>query len=101
MKLNFTNTKEGHVAEFQATADFNIHMERSKGGTVRIYHRGTSDGEYELLYTSLSDKVFDKDFGMLVYPKHIKVVSSSEVTTATVTLAAATSGSSGSGSGSS
>lgn len=84
MEVSFVKQGAKYVAEFEVPGDFNLHLERKKGGIIRIYQRGCSQGEYDLSYTSLADDVFDNDFGALVYPKWIKVESSSEVVSASV-----------------
>ena len=100
MEVSFVRQGASYVAEFEAPADFNLHLERTGGGIVRVYQRGCPDGEYELAYTSIEDKVFDKDMGALVYPKWIRVSSSSEVLSASVNFGSSGSGSvGGSGSG--
>lgn len=80
MTLNFTKNQDSGawVAEFEATSDFNLHIEGVVEGNVRVYQRGTADGEYAYVreatpYPSFSN-VYDFDFSALVYPKWIKVV---------------------------
>lgn len=90
MTLNFVQTAEGCVAEFTATSDFNLHIEGVKEGDVRVYQRGTSDGEYAYVraatpYPSFSN-VYDFDFAALVYPKYIKVACANMPTKAEVTM---------------
>ena len=93
MELQFQKVNENEwVAEFQATADFNLHIERVSSGSITVAQRGTEIGEYatawakgEFVYEG--QRVIDYDFGALVYPKWIKVTSSSEVISATVTFA--------------
>lgn len=84
MELKFSKVKESWVAEFEATADFNLHIEGLPEGRVSIYQRGTNSGEYAYVksatpYPSLG-KTYDYDFSALVYPKFIKVVCESEPT---------------------
>lgn len=78
---------EGYVAEFQATSDFNLHLERKSTGFIVVKQRGTENGSYENAWSKgvlEGAMVIDRDFGALVYPKCIKVVSGSEVVTASV-----------------
>ena len=85
--LNFIkNDKQDWEAEFEATGDFNLHLERSKKGTITILQKTYKDGEYafsnEFPYYHNN---FDFDFTGLIYPKMIKVVSDSEVLLGVVT----------------
>lgn len=90
MDLNFTKTEGKWVAEFQATADFNLHIERDDAKDLYIYQKGISDGRYEYVreqgYNAIR-KTFDSDFTALVYPKWIKIVSMAQPTMAVVTFA--------------
>lgn len=90
MNLEFEK-KDNWEAEFEATADFNLHIEGVPEGQVRIYQRGTPDGEYAYVkeatpYPSFSD-VYDFDFSALVYPKWIRVVCGNKPTVGVVTIA--------------
>ena len=78
MTIEFLKKDEGWVAEFEATADFNLHIEGIVEGNVNIYQRTTASGGYTLVrgatpYPSYGN-VYDYDFTSLVYPKFIKVV---------------------------
>lgn len=88
MELQFTQTEKGfYVAEFEATADFNLHVERKAIGQVLMY-QSTGTGDYALVegVKQLEGKtVFDYDFTALIYPKRIKIVSVSEPTYAVIT----------------
>lgn len=97
MELSFIKEGNKWVAEFEATSDFNLHIEREKVAYINIMQRGSSNGEYDLAKSFSADKIFDYDFGALVYPKYIKVVSGSEVLSASVNFNEG--GGSGSGSG--
>lgn len=88
MDLTFTKTAEGYVAEFQATGPFNLHLEREKQGLLKIQQRGCSEGEYAESFSragTYAPAVFDYDFGALVFPKYIKVISGVEVAKCVVT----------------
>lgn len=96
MELNFIQSKvifgkkTGYEAEFEATADFNIHIERKAGGRFLVYQKSVADGQYDIVDTigRLDHKdVIDLDMTALVYPKYIKIVSESEVTMGVVTFA--------------
>ena len=93
MELKFVETILGKEweAEFEAPSDFNLHLERVHGGSLVVSQRGTTSGEYAAafakgMYEGLA--VIDYDFGALVYPKWIKVVSGSEVVKGEVTFGA-------------
>jgi hypothetical protein len=85
-QLTFTKTNNQWVAEFEATADFNLHIERNDVGTLGIYQRGTASGNYAPVQGAVLQlgKTFDADFVGAIYPKYIKVVSASEVVNAEV-----------------
>lgn len=99
MEITFEKVGNKYVAEFEATADFNIHIERAEQGTLEVYQRGIAEGEYDFAWSAGigARKVIDYDFAALVYPKWIKVVSGSEVLSASVNFNEG--GGSGSGSG--
>lgn len=90
MELNFNKTENGYVTEFEVTSDFNLHIERKESSALTIYQRGSASGEYASAFTKgmyEGARVVDYDFGALVYPKWIKVVSGSEVIVGEVTFA--------------
>ena len=83
MELTFEKVGNQYVAEFQAPSDFNLHIEREEIGVLEVHQRGRYDFAWG---TGVNGrKVVDYDFGALVYPKWIKVVSGSEVVKAFVT----------------
>jgi hypothetical protein len=92
MELNFVKENNVWVAEFEATADFNLHIEREEKGSIAVYQRTTPSGEYDSIYMggyfNRDHKTIDADFVGAIYPKYIKVVSSAEVVTAELTLKA-------------
>lgn len=93
MELKFVETIEGKEweAEFEAPSDFNLHIERVHGGSLVVSQRGTASGEYAAAFAKgmyEGQAVIDYDFGALVYPKYIKVVSGSEVIKGEVTFGA-------------
>lgn len=86
MQLNFTKDNNGWSCEFQATNDFNLHIERSKEGNLNIYQKGESDQEYA--FTANYDvAVIDIDCVAVIYPKLIKIASETEILVAEVTFA--------------
>lgn len=85
--MEFVKKNGMYEAEFEATADFNLHVERKKGGRFVVYQKTVGNGEYDIvdgLGTQSHKDVIDIDMSALVYPKYIKVVSESEVTYAEV-----------------
>lgn len=92
MELNFVKENNVWVAEFEATADFNLHIEREEKGSIAVYQRTTPSGEYDSVYMggyfNREHKTIDADFVGAIYPKYIKVVSQVEVTNAELTLKA-------------
>ena len=86
--LTFRRENNEYVAEFTATADFNIHIEKENPGLLVIYQRGVSEGNYAEVIGArkyVYDNVYDVDFTTYVYPKYIKIVSSTNITSAEVT----------------
>lgn len=88
MVLNFTKQNGSWVAEFNATADFSLHIEGVKEGQVRVYQSSCEGGKYALVRDAAPSQsygtVYDYDFTSLVYPKFIKVVCPSEPTYAEI-----------------
>lgn len=101
MELQFKKVGKRWVAEFEATGNFNLNIERVEPSKIKIYQKGSEEGEYassaswEINY---APSVVDNDFSALIYPKFIKVVSESEPIQAIVTIESE-SGGSGSGGG--
>lgn len=98
MELVFQKIGNKWVAEFEAPSDFNLHLERKASGNLIVKQSGVKESEYDVAFVKELDYVVDYDFGALVYPKYIKVVSGSEVVSASVNFNEG--GGSGSGSGS-
>ena len=90
MELNFSKVGNEWVAEFEATNHFNLHLERKGTGSLIVSQGGSGSGEYAAAFVRgvyEGQPVIDYDFGALVYPKYIKVVSGSEVLKSEVTFA--------------
>lgn len=88
MDLTFNKDGGSFVAEFVATADFNLHIEKSSGD-FRIMQKTVENGLYDYidgLYIPAGNPVIDYDFVASIYPKYIKIVSESEPTMAIVTF---------------
>lgn len=82
MELQFKGEKPNYTATFTANGDFNLHLERKEDGSILILQK-TKGTEFAPT-TNFVDayRIFDCDFTGYVYPKEIKVVSYSEVTSA-------------------
>ena len=90
MELNFTKEGKRWVAIFDATSDFNLHIEKEHNGFLFVSQRTSSQGEYDSINGadfSKVDKVIDFDFSGVVYPKSIKIESEVEPTIGVVTFA--------------
>lgn len=97
-ELSFTNEGSKYVCEFEVSSDFNLHLERDKGGFLFLYQRSSDGGSYDSVGDAKfapHDSIIDYDCTALVYPKTIKIVSEVEPTYAAVTFAS--SGGSGGG----
>lgn len=84
--------KKGNLWEsvFEVPSNFNVHIELDKPSYLGVYQSSIQDSEYSITteYELKNiQKVYDLDFGALVYPKWIKVVSGSRVIKAELTLA--------------
>lgn len=89
MELSFQKIDGQWVAEFEATSDFNINLDRVGKGALVIYQKGSKDGTYasQASYRNIKDSEnVDADVTALVYPKYIKVVSQTEVVKGIVTM---------------
>ena len=90
MELQFTKTNEGYIAEFEATADFNLHIKRETAGLLEVFQRTVTNGNYDSVdmskYFNREHKTIDCDFVGAIYPKYIKVVSQAEVIKGEVTF---------------
>jgi hypothetical protein len=91
MELIFSKVGKNFVSEFEASAEFNLHIERSKSGDIRMYQRTTPSGGFALVegfqLNSKWQEVIDTDtIGGMVYPKTIRIVSEVEPTYAEVTF---------------
>lgn len=90
MELEFVKEGTMSVATFEATSDFNLHIEKAKEGAVNFYQTSSADGEYDLikgLKFDYNDLVLDTDCTALVYPKYIKIVAYVDIAKAVVTFA--------------
>lgn len=82
-ELTFTKTEVGYESQIVTiSSDFNLHLERVNRGAVIIFQR--TDGNKFGYGTSFDAgnmwKDLDIDLDAHLYPKDIKIVSSSQVT---------------------
>lgn len=92
MNLNFVKDAQGKwVAEFEASSDFNLHLERAVLSEVEVFQK-TAGSEFARVGGFPSHvaymKVVDYDFSGVVYPKAIKIVTDTQPGTAIVTFVA-------------
>jgi hypothetical protein len=90
MELTFTKEGRNYIAEFVATTDFNLHLERNEKGVLFVQQRTSEKGQYDSIRGgdfAPQDKVVDCDFAGVIYPKYIKVVSDVQPSLAVVTFA--------------
>lgn len=90
MNISFTKSGNAYVATFEATGAFNLHIERSNVGYIRMEQRTTTSGAYAAVdgFGNLSwDKVLDVDCKEGIFPKSIRIISASKPTMAFVTFA--------------
>ena len=88
MELTFQKSADRWIAEFEASADFNLHIEGVVEGNVSLFQRGTASGAYAYVKGATPSpsysRCYDYDFTSLVYPKFIKVSCATEPTYAEV-----------------
>lgn len=91
MELAFVKVNDLFVAEFEATGNFNLHIEGVYEGNVEVFQKGVQNGEYARTHGATPDspygRVYDYDFGGLIFPKYIKVECATQPASATVTFA--------------
>ena len=86
MKLEFKEENGKFVSVFNVTGDFNLHLEQKLYGIISVLQSIYEEGPFAVAKV-FQDRVINCDFGALVYPKYIKVVSDSEVINAEVNFA--------------
>ena len=89
MELTFNQVGKQYIAEFTASADFNLHIEKHWGGGVVNISKCSVDEEGATYVQELKmgdyQSVLDKDFSEKVYPKHYRIVSNTQYLRAFVT----------------
>lgn len=89
IKSNALGKTNAWECEFEATADFNLHIERPKGGMIYFYQR-TAGASYSIVDNvprQVGKDAIDLDFAGVIFPKSIKVISETEPSLALVTFA--------------
>jgi hypothetical protein len=86
MELTFNKVGKQYEAEFQLSADANLHIEFESAAPVKLYQRTTGSG-WDLVsdVKNAVGKATDIDLTSLIYPKFVKVVCVQEPTFAAVT----------------
>lgn len=89
MNLEFIKEGTKWVAEFEATGEFNLHLEKEEG-EVNVFQTTVLGGKPDVtpsLHLGYKDKVMDSDVTALVWPKYIRVEAFTEdAPTAVVTF---------------
>ena len=88
MELNFEKKGSWWVAEFSATGNFNLHIERNEGGSCSLYQSSVEGANYDYVRSinkGVNDTVIDTAVIVPVPPMYIKVESKAKPTMAVVT----------------
>lgn len=75
MELTFLQNGNKWVTEFEANADFNLHIEKG-AGSLSVSQTSVPGGKYDnvpSLRMSPEDETLDKDVTALLYPKTIRI----------------------------
>jgi hypothetical protein len=75
MELTFLQDGNKWVTEFEANADFNLHIEKG-AGSLSVSQTSVPGGKYDnvpSLRMSPEDATLDKDVTALLYPKTIRI----------------------------
>lgn len=85
MTLSFsTNASGWEEATATVNADFCLHLERAKAGTYEIWVSTVQNGKYEKIVGEWSGANVDRDYDSRIYPKYIKILSQSQVTSGSI-----------------
>lgn len=75
MELTFLQDGNKWVTEFEANADFNLHIEKG-AGSLSVAQTSVPGGKYDnvsSLRMSPEDATLDKDVTALLYPKTLRI----------------------------
>lgn len=89
MDLKFNKQGTKWVAEFEATSDFNLHIEKERGG-IYIQQKSVREGKWDSvknLNISPVDEVLEYGVIVPVPPMFVRIVSEIEPTMAVITFA--------------
>lgn len=89
------NGQRVYVAEFKATGPFSLHIERRESGRITVYQKSYENGKYATVKNvdiAPQDTIIDAEVPGGVFPKWIKIKSSSGVEVAEVTFESESSG---------
>lgn len=89
MNLEFQKVNGSYVAEFTATGDFAVHMEKNNNSPVHFYQTSIEGTQYDLcksLKMAAEDRVLDIAVPLVVSPMYLKVVSYELPTMAVITI---------------
>lgn len=90
MDLTFNKVGNVYIAEFKAEATFSLHIEKPEG-SVAIKQTSVEGSDYDEVRNQVSytdkDRVIDTEVRAAMWPKWIKIVSTSLPTMAVVTFA--------------
>lgn len=89
MNLDFEKKGSWWVAEFEATDDFNLHIERAGGGNIAIYQTSVPSTKFDYVRTlnqGINDDVVDTAIIVPIPPMTIKIESKSMPTLAVATF---------------
>jgi hypothetical protein len=86
MELEFQKINSMYVAEFKATSDFALHIEK-EGGSLSAFVSSVEGGKYDLINEfgkHTYGNCVDYDFISVIWPKWIKIKSNVLPSVATV-----------------
>lgn len=88
MELTFNKVGNKYEAEFELSADANLHVEFKNAASIKLYQRTTGSG-WDLVngVKNAAGKAIDVDLQALIYPKYIRVSCATQPTMAVVTFA--------------
>ena len=90
MEVSFVKEGTKYVGTFNATGDFNLHIEKNSKSFLYILQRTSSKGQYASLREasfSNAEEIIEFDYSASVYPKSIKIECSAEPIMCDVTFA--------------
>lgn len=89
MELEFIKKGSNYEAEFEATSNFNLHVERTKSGRISLFQKASGEVNYASQSTyndNNAPRIINTDVSSLVYPKFVKIVSNIPVEKCVITM---------------